>query len=175
MTIDDLLKQGIAALNAGRKEEAHDLLLQVVQQDERNEMGWLWLSGVVETDDDRRTCLGNVLAINPNNSVARRGLESLKARQGIRSLSATTPPAPSSPSAVATRKKPAPSSTASVSRPAQQKKRATGNEVAYYSDNNVTITNTRAIIKGKTDIVLELCAQQQPNHTGEENHRREST
>jgi len=88
MTTDDLLKQGIAALNEGRKAEAHDLLLQVVQQDERNEMGWLWLSGAVDTDEDRRTCLENVVAINPNNSIAQRGLERFqKSSYGLDSTS----------------------------------------------------------------------------------------
>jgi formylglycine-generating enzyme required for sulfatase activity len=78
MSPDKLLKQGIAALKAGHKAEARDLLTQVVEQDERNEMAWLWLSGAVETDEERRICLENVLAINPNNSVAQRGLESLR-------------------------------------------------------------------------------------------------
>jgi len=91
----DLLKQGIAALNAGRKEEARRLLMQFVQQDERNEMGWLWLSGAVDADEDRRVCLENVLAINPNNAVARRGLESLIAKKGVRSLSTASPSRPS--------------------------------------------------------------------------------
>jgi len=88
MTIDDLLKQGIAALNAGQKAEARNLLLQVIQQDERNEMGWLWLSGAVETDEDRRICLENVVAINPNNSIAQRGLERFqKSSYGLDSTS----------------------------------------------------------------------------------------
>jgi hypothetical protein len=78
MSPDKLLKQGIAALKAGRKEEARDLLTQVVEQDERNEMAWLWLSGAVETEEERRICLENVLAINPNNGVAQRGLDRLK-------------------------------------------------------------------------------------------------
>jgi len=80
MTTNDLLKQGIAALNAGRKEEARRLLTQVVQQDERSEMGWLWLSGAVDTDEDRRACLENVLMINPNNGLAQRGLTTLQKR-----------------------------------------------------------------------------------------------
>ena len=42
---DEILKQGIAALKAGRKAEARSFLMQVVEQDERNEMAWLWLSG----------------------------------------------------------------------------------------------------------------------------------
>ncbi|MBN1813114.1 MAG: DUF4352 domain-containing protein [Anaerolineae bacterium] len=81
MTTDDLLKRGIAALNAGRKTEARSLLTQVVEQDERNEMGWLWLSGAVDTGEDRRVCLENVLAINPNNGLAQRGLATLQ-KQG---------------------------------------------------------------------------------------------
>ena len=94
MTTDDLLKQGIAALNAGRQMEARNLLTQVVQQDDRNEMAWLWLSGAVDTDEERRTCLENVLAINPNNGVAKRGLESLIAKEGVRLLSVVSLPAP---------------------------------------------------------------------------------
>ena len=87
MTTDDLLQEGIAALKAGHKTVARNLLTQVVQQDDRNEMAWLWLSGAVDTDEDRRACLENVLAINPNNGIARRGLEQLIAKEGMRSLS----------------------------------------------------------------------------------------
>jgi hypothetical protein len=79
MTTDaDLLKQGIAALNVGQKEKAYSLLMQVLERDKRNEMAWLWLSGAVDTDEDRRICLENVLAINPNNGIAQQGLEALR-------------------------------------------------------------------------------------------------
>ena len=93
MTTDDLLKQGIAALNQGRKAEARQLLMQVVQQDERNEMGWLWLSGAVDTDEERRICLENVLMINPNSGAARRGLSSLIVKEGVRPSSVVYSPA----------------------------------------------------------------------------------
>jgi hypothetical protein len=78
MTIDDLLKQGFAACKAGRNAEARKLLTQVLEQDERNEKAWLWLTGVVDTDEERTTCLENVLAINPNNEVAQRGMKALR-------------------------------------------------------------------------------------------------
>jgi hypothetical protein len=81
MTTDDLLQQGIAALKAGHKAEARNLLTQVVEQDQHNEMAWLWLSGAVEADDDKRTCLENVLAINPNNTAAKRGLAMIQQQQ----------------------------------------------------------------------------------------------
>ena len=83
MTTDDLLKQGIAALKDGRKAQARSLLTQVVEQDERNEMAWLWLSGAVDTDEDRRICLENVLAINPDNQAAQRGLKILRQKASV--------------------------------------------------------------------------------------------
>jgi tetratricopeptide (TPR) repeat protein len=76
-TVDDLLKQGIAAARAGRKDEARQKLMRVVELDEENEQAWLWLSGVVESNDDRRVCLENVLTINPANAAAHKGLRLL--------------------------------------------------------------------------------------------------
>jgi hypothetical protein len=78
MSTDKLLKQGIAVLKAGLKAKARDLLTQVVEQDERNEMAWLWLSGAVETEEECRICLENVLVINSNNSGTQCGLEGLR-------------------------------------------------------------------------------------------------
>jgi len=71
----ELLQQGIALAKAGRREEARNVLLQVVEQDERNESAWLWISGVVDTDDDKAIALENVLTLNPNNEWAKRGLQ----------------------------------------------------------------------------------------------------
>ena len=73
----ELLQQGIALAKAGQREEARSILMQVVEQDERNESAWLWLSGVVDSDDDKAVALENVLALNPDNEWARRGLQML--------------------------------------------------------------------------------------------------
>ena len=70
----DLLQQGIAYAKEGRRQEAREILLQVVELDDQNESAWLWLSGVVDSDDDRAVALENVLALNPNNEWAKRGL-----------------------------------------------------------------------------------------------------
>jgi tetratricopeptide (TPR) repeat protein len=77
--ISQLLKDGIAAARAGEPVKARELLLQVVQYDRENEPAWLWLSGVADTDEDRRICLENVLVLNPNSNSARRGLDKLLA------------------------------------------------------------------------------------------------
>jgi len=71
---------GVAALRAGNKAEAETLLLRVVEADEEHEQAWLWLSGAVQTDEDRRVCLENVLTINPDNAAAQRGLEKIITR-----------------------------------------------------------------------------------------------
>jgi hypothetical protein len=100
MATDDLLKRGIVALKRGHKAEARDLLIQAVEQDERNEMAWLWLSGAVDTDEDRCICLENVLTINPNNESAQRGLEILQRQRApaLDSKPSTLSPEPPPPS-----------------------------------------------------------------------------
>jgi tetratricopeptide (TPR) repeat protein len=71
------LQEAIAAVKSGESEKARGLLLRVIETDESSEQAWLWLSGVVETDGDRRICLENVLTINPDNAVAKMGLAKL--------------------------------------------------------------------------------------------------
>ncbi|MGQ9626005.1 MAG: hypothetical protein ACUVV0_03760 [Anaerolineae bacterium] len=73
-----LLMQGIDASKMGRREEASRLLRQLVELDDGNEQGWLWLSGCVDDLAERARCLEKVLAINPKNEPARAGLERLK-------------------------------------------------------------------------------------------------
>lgn len=72
--MDDLLRQGIAAARAGQRERARELLARVVELDEGNLSAWLWLSGVVDSLDEREVCLENVLALDPTHEAARKGL-----------------------------------------------------------------------------------------------------
>ncbi len=77
MTSDsaELLQQGIAAARSGQKETARLLLMRALDRDERNVAAWLWLSGVMDSLDDRQLCLENVLTLDPDNQAARRGLD----------------------------------------------------------------------------------------------------
>jgi len=81
--MNDLLQRGIELARAGQREQARTTLLQVVEADETNELGWLWLSGVMDTPEDIRVCLENVLEINPENQQAQQGIEWLNAHYGI--------------------------------------------------------------------------------------------
>ncbi len=82
MTTDEInlwLSDGIAAAKDGRRAEARELLLRVVDADENNVRAWLWLSSVVTTLEDREVCLQNVLALDPVNEAAQRGLAKVRA------------------------------------------------------------------------------------------------
>lgn len=84
----DKLQQAIAQIRAGDKIGGKRLLGEVLRDDPNNETAWLWMSGVVETDQQRADCLERILKINPNNRQARLGLEKLaeKMRQEQQAL-----------------------------------------------------------------------------------------
>src|SRR6478672_2087337 len=88
---DNLLEQGISAALTGRRDEARTLLAQVVEADDRNEQAWLWLSGLVEDHEDIRTCLENVLHLNPENVKAQQGLAWVEQRHGDRPVADVSP------------------------------------------------------------------------------------
>lgn len=76
--IEDLLREGIIASRSNDRAKARQLFEQVVELDENNEKGWFWLASVVESDEERRLYLGNVVTINPNNTRAQELLEKLE-------------------------------------------------------------------------------------------------
>ena len=72
------LGAAIALARAGRRRQARDLFLEIVEQDEENELAWLWLVDLVDDVDDQIIALENVLTLNPDNQRARARLESLR-------------------------------------------------------------------------------------------------
>ncbi len=92
---DDLLKAGIAAAKAKQKEQARELLMQVLDVDEENAIAWLWLSSVMGTLEEQEICLENVLAIDPNHKAAQQGLAILRKKiSGGQQISNKTEPSP---------------------------------------------------------------------------------
>jgi hypothetical protein len=90
--IDSLVQRGITALKAGNKTAAREFLEQALMQDIRNETAWLWLSGAVESDQERLECLEQVIAINPANTAAQKGISILRKSIGQITPSIATPP-----------------------------------------------------------------------------------
>ncbi len=75
--VEAMVRAGIEAYRGGKNAEARKLLEKAIELDDYNEQAWMWLSAVVETEDEKRTCLENVLVINPENEEAQRGLKML--------------------------------------------------------------------------------------------------
>ena len=67
MTYSELLRQGAEAARAGRRLEARKIFMSVVETEPRNEMAWMWLTGLVDDLDDKIIACENVLTINPAN------------------------------------------------------------------------------------------------------------
>jgi DNA-directed RNA polymerase subunit RPC12/RpoP len=79
----DLLVRGIAAAKAKDKEQARFYLEWVLRTDADRQQkikAWLWLSEVSEDPVEKRDCLENVLAHEPTNPLARRGMAILMGR-----------------------------------------------------------------------------------------------
>ncbi len=72
-----LLREGVQAARQGQRADARRLLRLVLEKDDANELAWMWLASVVETPQERRICLENVLEINPNNQRARQELDKM--------------------------------------------------------------------------------------------------
>ena len=81
MSSADLLRRGIEAVQADRKVEARKIFMQVVDIDPRNELAWMWLSGLVDNLEDQIIACENALTINPENQKVRLFLDSLKRKQ----------------------------------------------------------------------------------------------
>ncbi len=73
-----LLQAAITAVKSGQQERGRDLLLELVEQEPRNEAAWLWLSAAVDDLQDQIIALENALSINPHRTQARTRLAQLQ-------------------------------------------------------------------------------------------------
>ena len=74
-----LLREAIQAAQQGNHTAARIMLEQVIAGDSENELAWIWLATVAESNAQRRTYLARVLEINPRNARARQALDALQA------------------------------------------------------------------------------------------------
>lgn len=74
--VAEMLRQAVAGVTEGRSQEAHDLLMRVVQEAEDDERAWLWMARVASTDRERQICLEKVLELNLEGQSAQEGLGS---------------------------------------------------------------------------------------------------
>lgn len=89
--IEQLLQDAIRDAKAGNRSNAQALLREVTALDEQNEKGWIWLASVVDSDEERRVCLSNVLIINPANHKAKDELNSIERRAAMSNIQTVKP------------------------------------------------------------------------------------
>lgn len=77
-----LLQQAIQAARQGRRTEARDLLLEVVEAEPENATAWIWLTGLVDSREDQVVACENALALDPSNEKVRAYLYRLLRQQG---------------------------------------------------------------------------------------------
>lgn len=73
------LDDAIEYIRLGNREEGREILEELLEEDEENDEGWLWMSAVVDDEEERQICLENVVQLNPNNMVAKRALQAIEA------------------------------------------------------------------------------------------------
>lgn len=79
----DLLRKAIQAARSGRELTARDLFQDVVRLDPNNEVAWMWLSGLLDSLEDRLAACEQVLFLNPRNAPMRAYYEKLLAEQEV--------------------------------------------------------------------------------------------
>jgi hypothetical protein len=77
---DSILQLGIEAARDGNKEEARNLFRLLTRQDPDSVQAWLWLAGVAENREERQAALERVVALDPSNEMALKGLQALGVR-----------------------------------------------------------------------------------------------
>lgn len=77
MTFARLMRLGQVAHAQGDKKDAYEYWSQAAMLEPDDEHVWTALMWVIENDEDRKVCLKNILAINPQNIRAQEMLDDL--------------------------------------------------------------------------------------------------
>jgi tetratricopeptide (TPR) repeat protein len=71
---DTIFQDAVNALRRGDKPRAKELLTLLLKTDQNNPTYWIWLSASVDANKERIYCLQTALKLDPENSIAKRGL-----------------------------------------------------------------------------------------------------
>ncbi len=91
------LADAITAIKSGRLNEGRVILAEILASDDHNITALLWMTEVAATPEEVRRYLKRVLAIDPNNAPARKGLALLDQANEQPPLVAASPLSPSPP------------------------------------------------------------------------------
>ena len=72
------MTKAIELAKSGRKNEAAQLLSQVLKLEPENEPAWLWLASCLQPNQQKLYCLNQALAINPENTTTQKAIQKIK-------------------------------------------------------------------------------------------------
>lgn len=73
-----MLYEAIALVRADKKDDARQIIFEVLRNEPNNEMAWLWLAETLSSDYDRLNVLNGCLKYNPDSRLAKMGIEKLQ-------------------------------------------------------------------------------------------------
>jgi tetratricopeptide (TPR) repeat protein len=82
--LEDDLNHAIALSKSGNKNEAREILKQIVQVDPKNNKAWMWLADTYPDNPNRIAVLEEFLRNNPDNQIAQGGLAALRTEEAKR-------------------------------------------------------------------------------------------
>lgn len=93
MAHEEELRQAIDLIKSGKKQDSIPILKGILKTDKNNERAWMWMSACVDSTEDKRYCLQEVLRIDPNNETAKSALDRLQPMPIVDDI-VTQPPDP---------------------------------------------------------------------------------
>lgn len=86
MAQEKMYKAALEAIDQGQTARARDLFTRLLRSDSTKAEYWLWMSTLVESNQERIYCLESALRVDPDNEAARRGLVILGAREADKDI-----------------------------------------------------------------------------------------
>ncbi len=75
------VQRGVDAAKDERRDFARQCFGQALEHDAENEMAWLWMASVADSDEEKKDCFEKVLSANPDNETARFSLETIQSQK----------------------------------------------------------------------------------------------
>lgn len=91
MAQEKMYKAALEAVEQGQTVRARDLFTRLLRSDSSKAEYWLWMSTLVETNQERIYCLESALRAEPDNEAAKHGLVILGARQADKDIKPVPP------------------------------------------------------------------------------------
>jgi hypothetical protein len=100
MSAEVSLEQAIQSLRAGDHETARTILRQLAHTESPSPDVWLWLAAASDDPEQKRTCLEQVLSLNPDDQRAQAALRALEKSTATVPQPTTTPAATASTTSI---------------------------------------------------------------------------